>query len=541
MKKVKFCLIAMLVFISITKLFSQTILVSGDINSNTTWSADTVKIKGDVNVLPGIELVVEPGTYVESQGFFRINVAGSLKAKGTITDTIVFTVRDTTGFWLDEYSTAGGWAGFSFNNNTPASDTSIFEYCRIQYGKKYNINGDDIKGGVIKAINYGKLIISHSHLLCNMVINHEYTSAYGPVSKGGAIYCEHVNSIILTNNKFERNRSFDKGGAVFIGAECQSEISNNTFTCNKSWNFKIISGLHVSWGAGAAIGTYEGDGPSTKISGNYFYNNYTVDGVIHFVNQGGLIFNNLICNNFGTGISALYYFSTVRIFNNTIANNDSHMGGIYLYSNAKVYNNIVWGNRSFPGEVTDQIQKLLPGTIHPVLFNNCVQYGDGGANSIRSYPEFKYPSAGFGIEYWGSKADWSLSDISPSVNSGTPDTSGLFIPEFDIIGNPRIYGTRIEMGCYENQSVLTGIDDDIVNAVHPIVYPNPGTDKVNIESAENEIIFELITLTGQTVIRDQMDKGLNSINTESLTTGIYFYRLLNNKQQVIESGKWIKK
>ncbi len=541
MKPIKYFLFIILSFILMTNLFSQTILVSGDINSSTTWGADTVKITGDVNVLPGVLLVVEPGTYIESQGYYRINVAGSIKAIGTFADTIVFTVKDTTNFWQDEYSVSGGWAGFYLTNSGSSSDTSFFDYCKIQYGKKYDNNGDNIKGGVIKAIQYGTLIIKNSFLRCNMVINHEYPSASGPRSMGGAVYCDSVNSVLIVNSKFEKNRSFDVGGAVYIGDNCHTDISYNTFIGNKAWNSKFVSGVNVSWGSGAAIETRDLYGLSPKISGNYFFNNYTVTGIILSKNPKGLIFNNLLCNNFGTGIAALYFYSRGRIFNNTIVNNDSHDGGIILYSNAKVYNNIVWGNKSFPSEITDQIQEMDAGASHPVLFNNCVEYGDGGANSISSYPEFKDPTDGFGIEYNGAEADWSLDDLSPCINTGTPDTTGLFLPEFDIIGNPRIYGVRIELGCYENQSVLTNIIHKKTTEDKTYAYPNPGTNCFNIESYETSAIIEVITLNGQLIVRKHVVAGLNCINTESLTPGIYFYKLINSKNEVFETGKWIKK
>lgn len=541
MKTIRWILFIILVFDSMTQLLSQTILVSGDINSNTTWSADTVKLTGDVNVLPGVLLAVEPGTYIESQGYYRINVAGSVKAIGTAADTIVFTVKDTSNFWQDEFSVSGGWAGFNLTNSPSSPDTTVFDYCKIQYGKKYDSNGDDIKGGVIKAIQYGTLIISNSILRCNMVINHEYSSAYGPVSLGGAVYCDSVNTVSIVHNKFEKNRSFDKGGAVYIGDDCHTDISYNTFIGNKAWNRKFVSGVYVSWGSGAAIETRDLYDLSPKISGNYFFNNYTVIGIILSKNQEGLIFNNLLCNNVGTGIAALYFFSTGRIFNNTIVNNDDHNGGIINYSNVLVYNNIVWGNKSFPSETPDQIQEIDPGASHPVLFNNCVEYGDGGPNSISSYPEFKDPTEGFGIEYNGAEADWSLVDLSPCINTGTPDTTGLFIPEFDIGGNPRIYGDQIELGCYENQFVLTNIIPEITADDKTSAYPNPGTNWLNIESCETGATLELITLNGQVTFRKQISDVLNCINTESIAPGFYFYKLINSDNKVFKTGKWIKK
>jgi len=51
-------------------------------------------------------------------------------------------------------------------------------------------------------------------------------------------------------------------------------------------------------------------------------------------------------------------------------------------------------------------------------------------------------------------ANYQLSEISMSINSGTPDTSGLDLPQIDLVGNPRIYqgvSPRIDLGAYEFQ------------------------------------------------------------------------------------------
>jgi len=535
MRKIRTIFLAILILFAISTVHSQIMYVSGPVIYNTSWSGDTVKIMGDVTVGPGVVLTIYPGTYVEAQGYYKIDVSGSIRAIGTAEDTIVFTVRDTSGFWHDEHSVSGGWAGFNFSNSILSPDTSIFEFCKIQYGKKYDNSGADIEGGVIKVTNYGNLVIKNSFLLNNMVINHEYA---GPVSRGGAVFCDGINSVLITRNKFYRNRSFDRGGAIFIGEDNSAEITGNTFISNKAWNFRYISGLHVSWGVGAAIETYHTVGAGPNISGNYCFNNYTVEGIISSINLGGIISNNLICNNFGAGISATYYFSMVRIFNNTIVNNESIIGGIYYYCFPRIYNNIVWGNLSFPGQISDQIQRIE--NIYAVRFNNCLQYGDGGTNSTYKYPEFTNPSQGLGIEFNGAEADWSLKDWSPCVNSGTADTTGLFIPEFDVNGNPRIFGVRIEMGCYENQSVLTGLNAESVSEKRTVVYPNPGTTQLNVASQEDQAVFELIAITGHVVARQPIGSGINTLNTESLESGIYLYRVVNQQNLILDGGKWIK-
>lgn len=526
-------------FVFISYLQSQTILVSGAISTNTTWNADTVKITGNVTVMQGIELIVAPGTYVESQGFYKIYVNGSIKAIGSPADSIVFTVRDTTGFWQNEYSVAGGWAGIKLNDTITAADTSIFEFCRIQYTKKYDVNNEDIQGGAIMATNYGTLIIRNSLLRCNMVINHNYGSANVLCSKGGAVFCSEVNSVLILNNKFERNRSFDMGGAVYIGTNVDAGITNNIFIHNKAWNTKLVSGVMVSWGSGAAIETYDIYGHSPKIAGNQCFNNFVVDGVIRSANPLGLIYNNVVCNNYGTGISAAFQLSMVRIFNNTVVNNDTHMGGINLFAYAKVYNNIVWGNESYPGEVIDQIG-LCPGFAYPVIFNNCVESGTCGTNGIKKYPEFVSPTKGVGLKFDGTIADWTLKDLSPCINSGTRDSTGLFIPEYDIIGNQRIYGVSVDMGCFENQVVLLGNPEAEVKNNSMSIFPNPGKGQLNIESKEPESYFELYTNSGQVIMQKHITIGMSVINTEALNPGIYFYRLKNSNNEIVATGKWIK-
>ena len=73
------------------------------------------------------------------------------------------------------------------------------------------------------------------------------------------------------------------------------------------------------------------------------------------------------------------------------------------------------------------------------------------------------------------------------------------------------------------------------------VYPNPGTNLLNIKTDNKNLDFELININGQIVIRQIINNNLKTINTESLKSGMYFFRLINNKNKTIETGKWIKK
>jgi|WetSurMetagenome_2_1015567.scaffolds.fasta_scaffold07045_5 hypothetical protein len=537
MKTGKLIFFVFIVFLSTTNSLSQTIIVSGIISSNTTWSADTVKIIGDVTVESGVLLTITQGTYVESQGYYKIDVLGRIKAIGTVNDSVVFTVHDTTSFWSDTTSTAGGWAGINISGSGTSTDTSEFLYCRIQFAKRYDTYGGNIKGGAICAKIYRGLVIKHSYLTNNMVIC--YTDGVDGAA-GGAVFCKNVTYILIEDNCFKNNRSFDDGGAVHIDWSCNHTIiSNNLFLYNKACFWDFIAGYWFYGGSGAAVKIEDAAGLNPEVCNNQCYNNRSPNGMIYINNINAFVYNNVICNNSGVGVVDGHGLSVSRIFNNTIANNYTRNGGIMIYSRAKIYNNICWRNEQYSGQQNDQINVSQAMTNYE-LFYNCVQYGNGGDYAVYEYPEFVNPTAGVGLSYNGYDADWSLSDSSPCVNRGTPDTTGLFIPDYDVVGNPRIYGGQIEIGSYENQNVLVGFNKSEGFKDKILVYPNPGTYQLNIKSHQSETTFEMFNVFGQVIIQKHIIRGINSISTEFLNPGIYFYRLLNNKKKVIGSGKWNK-
>ncbi len=74
-----------------------------------------------------------------------------------------------------------------------------------------------------------------------------------------------------------------------------------------------------------------------------------------------------------------------------------------------------------------------------------------------------------------------------------------------------------------------------------LVYPNPGTSYFAVQTRNQQLELELISLNGQVVIKQTLNSDANTVETERLPSGIYFYRLTNTRTHAIESGKWIKK
>jgi hypothetical protein len=71
------------------------------------------------------------------------------------------------------------------------------------------------------------------------------------------------------------------------------------------------------------------------------------------------------------------------------------------------------------------------------------------------------------------------------------------------------------------------------------LYPNPGTDKIVVESALKNLVVSFFDITGNCVLVREIKTRIESLNVSGLSAGIYFYRFTSG-DKVIESGKWIK-
>lgn len=388
--------------------YSQTISVSGVISTNTTWNVDTVKVTGDVTVANLKTLTINPGTYVEFQGYYKILVNGRMLAKGTVTDSITFAINDTTGF-SNSSTTLGGWNTIQISTLSTLNDTTIFEYCKIQNSKLeavFAYNGkvriercsffDNYYAGVdffycpsISICRYcdfkncgdaiglahSKSVISNNTIdnnlrgikIFNAVVEIAFnivtnSSVYGicafQASPGSMIHDNNVSYNVIgiylqddTAEVFNNIVSYNSNPYTGGGISCESSrsfIHNNTISYNSA---KGGSGIFISGGSSSLL-------MFNKIANNYSWATgcgFTDNGAgIFCLGSQALIINNLICNNTaesnGGGISSMDS-SSVTLINNTIVNNKANNynggGGIAVLGNYGFFelkNNIIWGN-----------------------------------------------------------------------------------------------------------------------------------------------------------------------------------------------------
>jgi len=226
------------------------------------------------------------------------------------------------------------------------------------------------------------------------------------------------------------------------------------------------------------------------------------------------------------------------LINVTISNNTAGLSGAIHCANssASLINCILWNNSPQeiyfsetygPNSITISYSDIQGGEAGIITNNNgTVNWLDGNMDED---PYFigtgNYP--------------FMLQDYSLCVNSGIQDTTGLNLPEFDLAGNPRVYGGRIDMGAYENQNVVD-VDDNLILQVRELYqnYPNPFNPTTTISFnllEESRVDLTIYNIKGQKVkqlVNDHLSVGLHSViwngkddSGKSVSSGIYFYRL----------------
>jgi len=141
---------------------ATSVTVSGNVTGS--WTADTVLVEGNLVIPQGETLDISPGTFIQFQSYYRIDVHGSIKAIGLPGDTILFTIRDTSNF-MAQTQGRGGWSGIRFRQVANTEDSSVFSYCRFEFSKATEDSANSY-GGAIFAHAFDKLRIVNCLFYC---------------------------------------------------------------------------------------------------------------------------------------------------------------------------------------------------------------------------------------------------------------------------------------------------------------------------------------------------------------------------------------
>jgi hypothetical protein len=379
---------------------AQTDIAAGNVSGLWAKANSPYHINGEITVPNGETLTIEPGVEVIFQGHYKFNIQGRILAIGTEQDSIIFTADDHSA----------GWHGLRFDNTPSSNDSSIIEYCRLEYGKANTGSGFVNRcGGAIYA-NCDKLRISHCLFQLNMCYNTDINQ-----TGGGAIVIVGGNPII-SHCEFNANTSSFFGGALLIWfGSSKGQIVDNY--------------IHHSTGHGTIT---IGGGASTILYDNLIVNNHsTGHGVIHISDPPGMSV----------------------LVNNTIANNTCAGAGGAVFVNHGLtplfINNIIHGN------TPAQVRLEAPSGLD---FVNCLIEGGEEGFSGASFTGIYQNNIDYDPMFVDvANDDYHLSDTSPCISAGGDSIKvgdkWYYAPDCDNEGNPRPNppSTSPDIGAFESK------------------------------------------------------------------------------------------
>jgi len=479
------------------------------------WEADTVLVTD--NVIVEESLSIMPGTTVLFEGYYSIRVAKNamLNAVGTVDDSILFTIADTTGFHVFNVG-RGGWNGIHLNNVA----SSRFEYCRFQFGKA--TLDDDQDGGALRIFNSDDVEINHCTLFCNF--SREHGGALNAIDSKVMIHdCKVNNNLIYS--EIDTIYFMYGGGLRFL--RCEVEIVGTDFRYNV--------------GQSAIGGALSIDSCSINIDRCRFEHNLGINGgglyLIRCFDRPCSITNSLFANNtsrhFGGGLAISE--SSPLVSNLTVVDNHSigvNCGGIFFYQHSSpvLWNCIVYGNTNeAPLEEPVQMWSWTYDDYAPEFHNCLVQYGFENIsnyemiqvyeNCIDEDPYFADPD----------NENYRLSPYSPCINAGSLETPAEILNGNDLDGHQRVSDGCIDIGAYEYD--LTGIQETSQNKqlIHIVGNPVTASSFAEIECEKvGNLFVNVYSIDGKLKLTKYLGNtqiGLNQIKIgelfQSLSSGNY--------------------
>ncbi len=390
----------------------------------------------------------------------------------------------------------------------------------------YATNNSTINNAIVEnsETNYG--ILNFNSNETNIEIKN--TILRNNFARWGTIVKAYIESIKMSNVTMTNNIA----GSIPIQDVAQACGLYDIYARNSIHiiNSKFINNEHNGLGGYATFRHFTlTTSPTLLIDSCLYANNYTSQAPSVFDIFGG--------------------FSNVSIVNSTFANNSGSDNSYFMIDDSidRFYNNIVVNNTGFNFDFycfrgTNINFNLFSRTedIYQVYQDEPIDFGSD--NLIGTDPLFVGGDPAFPEYYYLSGDDTEVGP-SPAIDAGTMDLS-LFpanyeFPLYDLAGEDRIYGSSIDIGCYEFPGYTNAQDN--VTSLEPYSlanYPNPFNPTTNISftiPVKSKVEIAIYNVKGQrirTLSDEEMEIGEHRIvwngkdeDNRTVSSGIYFCKM----------------
>ena len=438
-----------------------------------------------------------------------------------------------------------------------------------------------ISGNTTDCLGGGIYCLNSSPSLMNVTSSNN--TAYGYYGCGSGIYCNDNSSPSLVNVTISENNSkglsCDYSNPILQNVTI-SENGGHGLSCNNS--SPILQNVTISDNGSRGI---DCNYNSIPILQNVIISGNSNSGI--YCNYSNPILQNVTVSGNSRGLSC--YYSNPSLQNVIISSNSAYYGGGILCSssspslvNVTISDNTATHGGGIACYAEFNSEESSPSLINCIMFNDSpeeiffdyIYFSDPNSITI-SYSDIQGGEAGIvtnnnGTVNWlegnidedplftGTEEDpYSFFEDSPCIDTGIPDTTGLNLPPWDIIGNLRIWdgdsngSSIIDMGAYEYgaPSYVGIINDQLPMTSYQLSnYPNPFNPKTTISfnlSENGKVNLSIYNIKGQkikTIVNDKLEQGLHQIvwdgkndKNQYVASGVYFYKLeVNNKNIAIK-------
>jgi len=223
----------------------------------------------------------------------------------------------------------------------------------------------------------------------------------------------------------------------------------------------------------------------------------------------------IMTESIASGIDATNYWAVAPYSDMSFIDGDDHFEIAHLY---EIF------NQSFHG---DLLESQSSNNTKIIMYATAEQDQESHAFCLINRTS-ETQTVNLQFENWlPTDLIWHLFDVDNEFETTTTNWAN--------INDGNLFLTPYSVNLFVSNSTLSLSDDSNIITV----YPNPTTEKTDLQNQFTNDIFQVFTITGSVVKKGVISN--NSIDLSLLKTGIYFIKIKDYKTGNIKVGKIIKK